>query len=144
MGLIISAVAANPDKAMSIVPLSLIPQIILAGVLVPVPKMNDATRFLTYPVIAYWGNQACEVGYLQGAKLDADLLSDPVALRPVANLFPDDDLDDPAAQLQFLTDHDGEKINRWDWLRIDLGVLAAFIVGQLLITTVVLRRQDVL
>jgi ABC-type multidrug transport system ATPase subunit len=144
MGLIISAVAANPDKAMSIVPLSLIPQIILAGVLVPVPKMNDATRFLTYPVIAYWGNQACELGYLQGATLDADLLADPVSLRPVANLFPDDDLDDPAAQLEFLSKHDGERIDRRDWLRTDLGVLAGFIIGQLLVTTFILRRQDVL
>ena len=46
IGLLISAMSSNADKAMSVVPLTLIPQIILAGVLVPLPEMNAPERSL--------------------------------------------------------------------------------------------------
>ena len=51
LGLIISALATNTDKAMSVVPLSLLPQIILAGALEPLPDMNEPTRAATTVVV---------------------------------------------------------------------------------------------
>jgi ABC-type multidrug transport system ATPase subunit/pSer/pThr/pTyr-binding forkhead associated (FHA) protein len=51
MGLLISAIASNVDKATSIVPIILVPQIILAGV---VFSLNGPTKVLSYVTISKW------------------------------------------------------------------------------------------
>src|SRR5205085_7412024 len=56
MGLVISARAANADKATSIVPLTVLPQIILAGALMPVHDLNTPTRYLSDLMVARWTN----------------------------------------------------------------------------------------
>jgi ABC transport system ATP-binding/permease protein len=51
MGLLISAMASNVDKATSIVPIILVPQIILAGV---VFELKDSGEVLSYVTISKW------------------------------------------------------------------------------------------
>ncbi len=144
MGLIISALAANPDKAMSIVPLSLIPQIVLAGTLVPLPEMNAPTQWLSHVVAARWANQACEVALLQGETIRRELLEDRTLVRPLANLFPDEDFLDAASVGKFLAHHRDEKIDRRRWWELAMFALSAFVVLQLAATAAILREQDVL
>lgn len=55
MGLLVSAVASNTDKAISIIPIILIPQIILAGVIFP---LHDATKGLSYLAVTNWSLNA--------------------------------------------------------------------------------------
>jgi ABC-type multidrug transport system ATPase subunit/pSer/pThr/pTyr-binding forkhead associated (FHA) protein len=52
MGLAISATAPNTDRAMSIVPLILIPQIIFAG---NTFKLTSATEWISYIIVTRWG-----------------------------------------------------------------------------------------
>jgi ABC-type multidrug transport system ATPase subunit/pSer/pThr/pTyr-binding forkhead associated (FHA) protein len=53
LGLVISSVAGNSDKAMSLVPLALLPQILFAGAL-DVPKAGTFTRVAGYGVGVNW------------------------------------------------------------------------------------------
>jgi len=142
MGLIISSVAGNADKAMSVVPLTLIPQIILGGVLVALPDMNAATRMLSYGTISRWSNQAMEIGVLDGKTINQDLLETKEYVRPLWNLYDDYDLTESEEQLEFLKDKDDTEITKASLMRVDLIVLTCFIIVQLMITTAVLRSRD--
>lgn len=51
MGLLISVIASNTDKATSIVPIVLIPQIILAGIIFP---LDNEAEYLGYVTISKW------------------------------------------------------------------------------------------
>lgn len=53
MGLLISSMVSNSEKAMSLVPITLIPQIILGGVIVKID--NIFIELLSYLTIARWG-----------------------------------------------------------------------------------------
>lgn len=53
LGLVISSVAGNSDKAMSLVPLALLPQILFAGVLT-VPRSGTFTRLAGYLTSVNW------------------------------------------------------------------------------------------
>jgi ABC-type multidrug transport system ATPase subunit/pSer/pThr/pTyr-binding forkhead associated (FHA) protein len=55
MGLAVSAIAPNTDRAMSIVPLLLIPQIIFAG---STFKLTGATQVISYVIVTRWGLEA--------------------------------------------------------------------------------------
>lgn len=56
MGLTLSAIASNVDKASSAVPLVLIPQIVLSGAIVPMQKINpEPLQLLYYPAVSKWG-----------------------------------------------------------------------------------------
>ncbi len=55
LGLLISTVASNSDKAMSLVPLALIPQLVFALALMPLPKAITPLSYLTG---ARWGMEA--------------------------------------------------------------------------------------
>jgi ABC transport system ATP-binding/permease protein len=55
LGLLISTVATTPDRAISIVPLALIPQIILSGVIF---KLEGATSILSWLAIGRWAMDA--------------------------------------------------------------------------------------
>jgi len=54
MGLLVSAVVGNSDRAMAIVPLLLIPQLMFAGALVPVSKMLEPAKVLAQLMIDKW------------------------------------------------------------------------------------------
>jgi ABC-type multidrug transport system ATPase subunit/pSer/pThr/pTyr-binding forkhead associated (FHA) protein len=68
MGLLISAIFDNTEKVMTIVPIALMPQIMLAGV---VTKLNDQiTEFLSYTMIGRWGTEGFAI--LQDQSVGAD------------------------------------------------------------------------
>jgi hypothetical protein len=142
LGLIISALASNADRAMSVVPLSLIPQIILAGVLVALPDMNGPTRAISCAVASRWANQVVEIGLFEGLSINADLLSEPSHLRPLKNLYPDYDLFQPGPRLRFLADYGGKVVAKKSLLVGDVTVLCGFIVVQLALAAGVLKSQD--
>jgi ABC-type multidrug transport system ATPase subunit len=54
MGLLVSSVAGNSDRAMAIVPILLIPQIMFAGAQVPVLQMLAPARWLSQLMISKW------------------------------------------------------------------------------------------
>ena len=56
MGLAISAIAANPNVATSVLPITLIPQFILAGAVVPIEAVEpEFLQSLFYVVVGKWG-----------------------------------------------------------------------------------------
>ncbi len=55
MGLAVSAIAPNTDRAMSVVPLLLIPQIIFAG---STFKLSGVTDIISYFIVTRWGLEA--------------------------------------------------------------------------------------
>jgi ABC-type multidrug transport system ATPase subunit len=57
MGLLVSASVANSDRAMAIVPVLLIPQLIFAGALVPLSRMLVPAKILSQLMISKWALQ---------------------------------------------------------------------------------------
>nr|NIN64314.1 ABC transporter permease [Anaerolineae bacterium]NIN94596.1 ABC transporter permease [Anaerolineae bacterium]NIQ77657.1 ABC transporter permease [Anaerolineae bacterium] len=57
MGLLVSASVANSDRAMAVVPVLLIPQIIFAGALVPLEQMLAPARAVAQVMISKWSFQ---------------------------------------------------------------------------------------
>ncbi len=57
LGLLVSAAVANSDRAMAIVPVLLIPQIIFAGALVPLDQMLAPARAVAQVMISKWSFQ---------------------------------------------------------------------------------------
>lgn len=56
MGLVISAIASNSDKALSMVPIVLVPQIILSGALVPITYVKpEYIKVVFYLAVSKWG-----------------------------------------------------------------------------------------
>jgi ABC-type multidrug transport system ATPase subunit len=117
MGLLISAVSANSDRAMAIVPVSLIPQLVFAGALVAYDKMLLPAKVLSQLMISKWALQ------LTGSMTELSerfVAQFPASFGgPYANQF-----DDPA----------------WPpWV-----VLGALFVAMLAATVLVQKRKDVL
>lgn len=95
LGLLVSAFASNPDKAISAAPLVLLPQLLLAGVIFPVSGPVQAVSDLT---ISRWAVQALGTS----ADLDhlyyAELASEPVLVSaPAATASPSTARSGPAA-----------------------------------------------
>lgn len=55
LGLLISAVNTNSDRAISFVPVVLIPQIIFSGAVIPFSKMGPVGEFISHFMVAKWG-----------------------------------------------------------------------------------------
>ena len=143
IGLLISMVASNGDKAMSVVPLSLIPQIILAGVLVPLPEMNTPTQLASMLTAARWGNQACEATVFDGRTIEPALLTQD-NLRPVWNLYSREDLDSDEGRTAFLNKEAGHVVDRNSLATLSCTILSAFIAILLGVTCWRLKGQDTL
>lgn len=58
MGLTLSALANSSEAAIALVPLILIPQIILGGVIMPIQDLSPAMRTLASTMAARWGFEA--------------------------------------------------------------------------------------
>ena len=144
LGLTISALASNADKAMAVVPLALMPQIVLAGALVALPDMNAPTRFASHVVASKWANQALEIGLMDGRKIDGELLKQRSNFGPLWNLYADDDLSTDTGRARFLRERSGETIHKSALLAVDLGALGVLVVVQLLAAGMILKRRDVL
>lgn len=62
MGLFISAIVSTTEKVMTIVPIILIPQVMLAGAVAKIP--NAVVEVLSYFTLSRWGNEG--FSYIQG------------------------------------------------------------------------------
>jgi hypothetical protein len=144
MGLIISALASNADKAMAVVPLALMPQIVLAGALVAVPDMNTPTWFASHLTASSWAYQALEVGLLNGKKIDGDLAENASYLGPLRNIYPDDDLVTVKGRARFFEARAGESIQRSWLVGLDVSAMGLLVALQLAAVGALLKRQDVL
>jgi ABC-type multidrug transport system ATPase subunit/pSer/pThr/pTyr-binding forkhead associated (FHA) protein len=71
IGLLISSIVENADRAASIVPIVLIPQILFSGSLVRWPDLFVAGRVVSFDVAGNWGVQAVGRASGVGAMLDA-------------------------------------------------------------------------
>jgi ABC-type multidrug transport system ATPase subunit len=143
LGLIISACAANADKATAVVPLVLLPQIILAGVLVPLADMNRVTTAASHLAAAKWANRAVEIAQFEGKSLTGDLLADDANVLPVWNLYPERDLRTPQGRRHFLEELGSSVIRKREELTMAYGVLGLIVFLQLAAVAAVLRGQDV-
>src|SRR5262249_46755431 len=141
LGLVISALASNADKAMSVVPLVLMPQIMLAGVMAALPELNTPTWLASHLVVTRWANQAQEIGLLQGRKVDEDLLDleKSYYIRSLWNLYPEYNVTKPEDKTRFMAKFDG--IDRISLLIVAVVVLALFLSLQLGAGAWILRRQ---
>ncbi|MSU80605.1 MAG: ATP-binding cassette domain-containing protein [Gemmataceae bacterium] len=143
MGLIISALASTADKATAIVPMILLPQIILAGVLTPLGNMSPAMSIGSKVVVARWANQAMEVSLMEGKTINADFLHDEANLRPLWNLYPEFNLWKDDGRRDFLRKYNDTVVRRQSWLTGAFTALVGFLIAQMIAAAVVLRKQDV-
>jgi ABC-2 type transport system permease protein len=81
LGLAISAFARNELQAVQFVPLVLLPQVFLSGLLVPVAQLNDYLRPLSAVLPLTYANEA-----LRSVMVKGYALSDPLILRDVGIL----------------------------------------------------------
>ncbi len=58
LGLLISSLTTNSDRATSFVPIALIPQIIFGGAVVPLNKLGPVGEFISQFIVAKWGYRA--------------------------------------------------------------------------------------
>jgi len=117
MGLLVSAIVGNSDRAMAIVPILLIPQLMFAGALVPLEQMLGPAKALAQLMMSKWSLE------LTGSIAD-------LAPRFQAQ-FP------PAIASPYETAFDILPWTHW-------GALAAFVVVMLAATLVAQKRKDAL
>jgi len=81
MGLMISALVGNPDKAASIVPILLIPQIVFSGAIIP---LKGAAEIVSYFTLSRWGFEL--MGHLTET-FKVPLVTTPVLRRSTEGVF---------------------------------------------------------
>jgi len=81
MGLMISALVGNPDKAASIVPILLIPQIVFSGAIIP---LKGAAEIVSYFTLSRWGFEL--MGHLTET-YKVPLVTTPVLRRSTEGVF---------------------------------------------------------
>lgn len=64
------------------------------------------------------------------------------SIRPLWNLYPDENLNTPEGQAKFLSTHVGETINRKGLIGKSFAVLSAFLVFMGGVTCWLLKRND--
>lgn len=117
MGLAISAFAATPDRAISLVPLALIPQIIFAGVIFNLGDGITVQRVFSWLTISRWAMDA----YGTSVNIN-DLPLQPGMLR----------LPNPPEEYTFTPEH---LLSRW-------GILFGYMVVCLALTAWQLHQRD--
>jgi hypothetical protein len=126
IGLLISAFSSNSDKALAVVPLVLIPQIIFAGALNPIPNMNIPTQVISCVMVSRWSNQAMEVALLNDRKIDVELMKKDDYKRPMWNLYSRYDLGKEEGRQEFVVDKKDEVIRRGPTYVFDCVLLIVF------------------
>jgi ABC-type multidrug transport system ATPase subunit/predicted component of type VI protein secretion system len=58
MGLVLSSIVRTTEAAIALVPMLLIPQVILAGAIMPIHKMDPPMRVVSTTMVARWGFEA--------------------------------------------------------------------------------------
>ena len=142
-GLWISALAPTAERATAAVPAIMLPQIVLAGVLVALPDMNVVTKEASHLSAAKWANQArSKSGLLRGRKIGSELLANQDNLWPLRNLYPDYDLNADEGRARFLVDHVGCLVVQDRRLALDYAALVLCVAAPLWGTVRALRRLD--
>ncbi len=72
VGLAVSAAASTEDQATSVIPLTLIPQLLFAGAIVPVERMTEPIAFLANAVFARWALAGTGSAVDMQERIDAD------------------------------------------------------------------------
>lgn len=121
LGLLISTWVSSSDKAMSVVPLALIPQLVFALALMPLPSL------------------IAPVSYLTGARWGMEAMGSIAALLEPRDMtrceFPGDPL---SCEVYATVDYTPTP----EHIAVDWGVLAAYTLVCLLLTAWALRRRD--
>lgn len=112
LGLCISASARTPDRAISFVPLALIPQILFSGVLFPFGGDFTTTRVLSWFTVSRWAMDA------YGATINLGKLPPRERVLPAEYAFTRDNL-----------------LTKW-------GILGGFAAGCLILACILLARRD--
>jgi len=115
LGLAISAAAPTEEMAITLIPMAIIPQIILSGMIAPVEKLSK--RLAEWLITVYWGNRGLDALLERAAELAGPLLApwlpgpehqaraaewlSRVVLSYTLAPARDTDLSDPAAARQF-------------------------------------------
>ena len=121
LGLLISSASATSDRAMSVVPLALVPQIVFALALMPLPA---SIAWLSYATTSRFAMEA--YGALVRLPLPRDYSNCTIIGRPrTCALYPTVDYDPAAAHV----------LQLW-------GTLAGYTVVCLLLTTLILTARD--
>jgi ABC transport system ATP-binding/permease protein len=118
MGLVISAFVANEDRATGLVPLVVIPQMTLAGAIIPIENMPGIGKYISNVAVSRWAFE--NFGRITDMN---DRLNALVAQRPgLTNEY-------ETAFSQSLRSH--------------YGVLILFVIVLLTIATLLVKRKDV-
>ena len=72
VGLAVSAAASTEDQATSVIPLTLIPQLLFAGAIVPVERMTEPIEFISNVVFARWALAGTGSAVDMQDRIDAD------------------------------------------------------------------------
>jgi len=81
LGLLVSAAARNELQAVQFVPLVLLPQVFLSGLLIPLDQLPDYLRPLSAVLPLTYANEALRAVMIKGFEL-----SDPLVLRDIGVL----------------------------------------------------------
>jgi ABC-type multidrug transport system ATPase subunit len=139
LGLFVSTLVRSEMAAVTIVPLALIPQIILAGALVPVPYMNGMARALSCLCPTRWTNHAMDCSILHERTVsDALMKSEFVSIQ---NVFSQYDLRKAADLSSFLTEYGGKELDLVVSGTIALMVIALFCVLAVAVSLFVLHTR---
>lgn len=117
LGLAISALARTPDRAVSLVPLALIPQILFAGVIFSLGEGVTPQRALSWLTISRWAMDAF------GATVNLNALPYQPGMLP---------LPAPPVEYSYTPEH---LLSRW-------AILGAYALACLLVTARLLKRRD--
>jgi len=82
LGLLVSAAARNELQAVQFVPIVLLPQVFLSGLLIPVTQLPDYLRPISAVLPLTYANEALKAVMIKGSEL-----GDPLVLRDIGVLF---------------------------------------------------------
>jgi ABC-2 type transport system permease protein len=82
LGLLVSAAARNELQAVQFVPIVLLPQVFLSGLLIPVAQLPDYLRPVSAVLPLTYANEALKAVMIKGLEL-----ADPLVLRDIGILF---------------------------------------------------------
>jgi ABC-type multidrug transport system ATPase subunit len=72
MGMLVSSVVTTQDQAISLIPLAVIPQLLFAGAIVPLDRMTEAAKVITYLVFGQWALAGLGTAVHMNARFAAD------------------------------------------------------------------------
>ncbi|HEX2898207.1 MAG TPA: FHA domain-containing protein [Bacteroidia bacterium] len=148
LGLTISALVDTAEKAMTLVPLVLIPQVMLAGVVAPIS--NQPMEIVSYLSPTRWGNEGLALLQDSVHNSSYDGLSNEIEDEdPFAKDLMRESMDSTVSVREALQDqyhHTYEKrfgnlAYSWDF---DLAVLVLMTMSMLTVVAIAMRRKDAL